>query len=152
METTCSFQDFNVFRICWLWKKVHNSLLSATWAETKMDHRYTTDPVKILRGTDLSGGKRNIKPLGKMVWHLKQQIFRTISEPCWRWLEKACVGLIFKKERDREMGHLGGLGLSICLRLRSWSQGPGIKSCMGLPAGSLLLPQPMSLLFCDSHE
>ena len=35
--------------------------------------------------------------------------------------------------------------LSSCLRLRSWPRGPGIESHIGLPAGSLLLPLPMSL-------
>ena len=35
--------------------------------------------------------------------------------------------------------------LRVCLQLRSWSQGPGIKSCIRLPPGSLLLPLPMSL-------
>ena len=35
--------------------------------------------------------------------------------------------------------------LTLCLWLRAWSRGPGIKSHIGLPAGSLLLPLPMSL-------
>ena len=35
--------------------------------------------------------------------------------------------------------------LSICSRLRSWSQGPGIRPRIGLPTGSLILPLPMSL-------
>lgn len=34
--------------------------------------------------------------------------------------------------------------LNICLWLRSWSQGPGIESRIGLPVGSLLLPLSMS--------
>ena len=43
--------------------------------------------------------------------------------------------------------------LSICLWLRSWSQGPGIEFCIRLPVGSLLLPLPVSLplSFCVSH-
>ena len=36
--------------------------------------------------------------------------------------------------------------LSICLWLRSWSQSPGIKPCIGFLSGSLLPPLPMSLL------
>ena len=35
--------------------------------------------------------------------------------------------------------------LSICLRLRAWPRGPGIEFHIGLPAGSLLLPLPVSL-------
>ena len=35
--------------------------------------------------------------------------------------------------------------LSICLQLSSWSQDPGIESCIRLPEGSLLLPLPISL-------
>ena len=35
--------------------------------------------------------------------------------------------------------------LHICLRLRAWSQSPGIKFYIQLPAGSLLLPLPISL-------
>ena len=38
--------------------------------------------------------------------------------------------------------------LSICLQLRAWSRGPGIKSHIGLTAGSLLLTLPMSLPLC----
>ena len=51
-------------------------------------------------------------------------------------------------------GHPVAQWLSICLQLRSWSQGPGIKSHIGLPTGSLLLPLPVSLLlsFSVSHE
>ena len=40
--------------------------------------------------------------------------------------------------------------LSVCLWLRSWSQGPGIESPSGLPTGSLLLPLPVSLPLCVS--
>ena len=40
--------------------------------------------------------------------------------------------------------------------LSSWAshipRGPGIESCIGLPAGSLLLPLPVSLTLCVSHE
>ena len=36
--------------------------------------------------------------------------------------------------------------LTVYLWLRLWSWGPGIESCIGLPAGSLLLPLPMSLM------
>ena len=35
--------------------------------------------------------------------------------------------------------------LSICLRLWVWPRGPGIQSCMRFPAGSLVLPLPVSL-------
>ena len=35
--------------------------------------------------------------------------------------------------------------LSVCLWLRSWSWSSGIESRIGLPAGILLLPLPMSL-------
>ena len=35
--------------------------------------------------------------------------------------------------------------LSVFLRLRSWSRGPGIESHIRLPAWSLLLPLPVSL-------
>ena len=37
--------------------------------------------------------------------------------------------------------------LSICLGLRLWSWGPGIESCIGLSAWSLLLLLPVSLPF-----
>ena len=40
--------------------------------------------------------------------------------------------------------------LSVCLWLRAWSWGPGIKSYIGLLVGSLLLPLPMSLPLCLS--
>ena len=43
------------------------------------------------------------------------------------------------------MGTLVAQWLSICLQLRSWSLGPGIESCIGLPVGSLLLPLSTSL-------
>ena len=44
--------------------------------------------------------------------------------------------------------------LSVCLWLRSGSWDPGIKSHIRLPAGSLLLPLPVSLplSLCVSHE
>ena len=44
--------------------------------------------------------------------------------------------------------------LSVCLWLRLWSWGPGIKFRIGLPAGSLLLPLPVSLplSLSVSHE
>ena len=42
--------------------------------------------------------------------------------------------------------------LSVCLWLRAWSQGPGTESCIELPMRSLLLPLPMSLPLCVSHE
>ena len=35
--------------------------------------------------------------------------------------------------------------LSVCLWLRAWSWGPGIEPPVGLPAGSLLHPLPVSL-------
>ena len=43
------------------------------------------------------------------------------------------------------MGRLGGSVVSVCLWLQVWSRVPGIESCLGFPAGSLLLPLPMSL-------
>ena len=49
-----------------------------------------------------------------------------------------------KKKREREPGMAQ---LSICLRLRLWSQGPGIESRIGLSAGSLLLPLPLSVCY-----
>ena len=42
--------------------------------------------------------------------------------------------------------------LSVCLRLRAQSWGPGIKSRMGLPTWSLLLPLPVSLPLSVSHK
>ena len=42
--------------------------------------------------------------------------------------------------------------LSVCLPLRVGSWGPGIESCIGLPAGSLLLPQCVSASLCVCHE
>ena len=39
-----------------------------------------------------------------------------------------------------------------CLQPRVWSWGPGIESHVGLPAWSLLLPLPVSLSVCVSHE
>ena len=46
--------------------------------------------------------------------------------------------------------------LSVCLRPRAWSWGPGIKYHIRLPAWSLLLPLPVSLplllSLCVSHE
>ena len=40
--------------------------------------------------------------------------------------------------------------LSVCLQLRLWSRGPGIKFHIRLPTESLLLPLPMSLPLCVS--
>ena len=40
--------------------------------------------------------------------------------------------------------------LSVCLWFRARSQGPGIKSHIGLTIGSLLLPLPILLPFCVS--
>ena len=36
------------------------------------------------------------------------------------------------------------------MSVRSWSPGPGIKSGIRLPVGSLLLPLPVSLSLCVS--
>ena len=48
--------------------------------------------------------------------------------------------------RDNIIGVPGWLsGWAICLWLRAWSWGPGIKPCIGVPAESLLLPLPVSL-------
>ena len=41
---------------------------------------------------------------------------------------------------------------SVCLELREWFWGLGIESHIGLPAGTLLLPLPMSLPLYVSHE
>ena len=53
---------------------------------------------------------------------------------------------------DDKIYHCGGAWvaqrLSICLWLSSRSWGLGIKSCIGLPVGSLLPPLPMSLSLC----
>ena len=62
-----------------------------------------------------------------------------------------------EKEPTRFMGFVGHLGaqwLSVYLWLRLWSRGPGIKSHIELPTGSLLLPLPVSLplSLCVSHE
>ena len=51
------------------------------------------------------------------------------------------------------LGHLGGLvveGLPLAQGVILRPGTPG--SSMGLPAGSLLLPLPVSLLLCVSHE
>ena len=40
--------------------------------------------------------------------------------------------------------------LSACLWLRAWSWGPGTQSHLGFPAGSLILPLPVSLPLCVS--
>ena len=52
------------------------------------------------------------------------------------------------------VGRLGGSVVELCLWLRVWSWGPGIKSCIRLPAWSLLLLLPVSLplSLCVSHE
>ena len=46
----------------------------------------------------------------------------------------------------------GAQRFSVYLWLRAWSWGPGIESHIGLPAESLLLPLPMCLPLCASHE
>ena len=43
------------------------------------------------------------------------------------------------------LGHLGGSVVERLLWLKSWSQGPEIEFRIGFPAGSLLLPLPMSV-------
>ena len=48
-------------------------------------------------------------------------------------------------ERDAPWGTWVAQQLSLCLWLRSLSQDPGIESRIGLLAGSLLLPLPVSL-------
>ena len=45
----------------------------------------------------------------------------------------------------RSLGHLGGSVVEHLPLAQGWSQGPRIKSRIGLPTGSLLLPLPMSL-------
>ena len=48
-------------------------------------------------------------------------------------------------KKGSEGRRLGGSVVGCCLWLRSQSQGLGIESHIGLPAGSLLLPPPVSL-------
>ena len=49
-------------------------------------------------------------------------------------------------------GCLGGLAVEHLPLARVVIPGPEIESYIRLPAGSLLLPLPMSLLLCVSHE
>ena len=53
-------------------------------------------------------------------------------------------------------GHLSGSAvvqrLSVYLLPRAWSWSPGIESHIELPIWSLLLPLPVSLCVCVSHE
>ena len=53
-------------------------------------------------------------------------------------------------ERCKFEGHLGGSMVEHLPPAQVRSQGPGIKSQIGLPTGSLLLPLPVSLLLCLS--
>ena len=65
------------------------------------------------------------------------------------------VGLKKKKKKDHSIkqmekkkvpkGTWVAQWLSVCLRHRSWSRGPGIESCIGFPAWSFFLLLPMSL-------
>ena len=49
------------------------------------------------------------------------------------------------KENDNFRGIWVSQWLSIYLWLRSWSRGPRVESCIGVPTGSLLIPLPVSL-------
>ena len=50
-------------------------------------------------------------------------------------------------------GTLVAQWLTVCLWLRSWSRGPGVKSCIGLPTGNLLLASAcVSASLYVSHE
>ena len=48
------------------------------------------------------------------------------------------------------MGRLGGPVVERLPLVQGAIQGPGIESCIGLPAGSLLLPLPVSLPLSQS--
>ena len=50
---------------------------------------------------------------------------------------------ILKKDSNRETWVAQGLRVCLLFRVRSWS--PGIKSCIELPEGNLLLSLPVSL-------
>lgn len=66
-----------------------------------MDHRFTTDPVKIPWGTDLSGGKKNIKPFGKMAEHLKQPIFQDHFRSMLKVTGKSLCRTDLKKKKKK---------------------------------------------------
>ena len=56
------------------------------------------------------------------------------------------VGEKFKKSESG--GRLGLSGVELLPLAQGMIPGPGIESCIRLPAGSLLLPLPMCLLVC----
>ena len=70
-----------------------------------------------------------------------------------RWLQLERIKIIWHKEIIKNRGSWVA-PLSVCLQLRLWSQGLGIKSCIRLPApwGSLLLPASASFSLSLSHE
>ena len=63
--------------------------------------------------------------------------------------QKECLGWFLK---NKEEGTWVAQWLSIWLWLSSWSWGPGIESCIGFPAWSLLLPLCLCLSLCVSHQ
>ena len=62
--------------------------------------------------------------------------------------EEKYIKIHFRKNRARDTWV--AQWFSVCLWLRAWSRGPGIESCIGRPAWSLLLPLPVFLSFCMS--
>ena len=57
-------------------------------------------------------------------------------------LELAYMG---ESKKTENLGQLGGSVIEHLPLAQGVILAPGIKSCIGLPAGSLLLPLPMSL-------
>ena len=87
--------------------------------------------------------------------------YKCVPPESWIFLEfyGSCMPINFQDlslhqipVKFAQRGVLVAQRLSICLRLRSWSWGPGIKSHIGLLAGSLLLPLCLCLSLCASHE
>ena len=129
-------------------KSAENSSFPAVWART-----LDTQPSY----TDNQEGMGNVRGLEiTLTWVWVQSEEHWVRKTVWRLLKKlkieltydpsiTLLGICSKNVKTLTQGTWGAQGLSICLWLRAWSQGPGIESHIGLPTGGLLLPLPVSL-------
>ena len=82
--------------------------------------------------------------------HLSSPLFGILPLPhgCQKVLQTISFPDLFSQEIGAPEWLSGWA--SICLRLRSWSQGPGIESCIRLPCRTMPLPVSLSLSLCLS--